>query len=156
MTSLPSPVPEGAPVIVNLVDGHASRWIDPHDHTDQDDPTPSRPRCSLFKRGHHVHFIQANHGLRTPSRPFALVDVDGDELVVAADDGAIARWWVHDTEFARAALLIDERPTVHLHGLGLARIGSTVFYPYMTHDEPLEPCTWNEPGAVDANGGSTL
>jgi hypothetical protein len=153
-----APVPEGTPVIVDLADGHAGRWIDANDPAGAavDDRVSSRVPCSLYKPGHRVHMIQANNGMRTPSTTYALLAVDGNELVVADDDGLTARWWVHDTYFARVALLRDERPVIHLHGLGLARIGSTLFYPHRDPSLPAEPCAWNSPSDLAANGGGFI
>lgn len=157
MATHASPVPEGTPVIVSLVAGHAGRWIDPHDPAvaAADDGVPSRVRCSLYKRGHCVHVIQATNGMRTPSTAYILLAVDGDELVVADDDGITARWWVHDTDVARAALLLEEAPVIHLHGLGLARIGSTLFCPHTDPSLPVEPCASNPTSGLAANGGGS-
>ena len=157
MATHAAPVPEGTPVVVHLVDGDARRWVDPDDPhvSTHDDGGPSTVPCTLYKRGHRVHFIQAKAGLGTPSTTYTLLTVVGNELLVAGDDG-LAHWWAHDTEFARAALLIDERPVIHLHGFGLARIGSTLFCPHVPGADPLEPCAWNPPSDVLANGGGFL
>ena len=159
MASHAAPVPEGTPVVVHLVDGDARRWVDPGDPhvSTEDDGTPSTVPCTLYKRGHRVHFIQAKAGLGTPSTTYTLLAVVGNELLVAGDDNDLSHWWAHDTEFARAALLLDEQPVVHLHGYGLARIGSTLFCPYVPGaDGRLEPCAWNPPSDLQANGGGFL
>lgn len=141
MVTHPSPVSQGTAVVVSMAGGRISRWLDPNDPaggTGWDDAPPRRP-CSSYRPGHCVHLIQANRGLRTPSRAFVLLEVDGDELVVAAD-GSVMRWWVHDAEFARAALLLDVRPVIDLHGYGLARLGSALFYPHVKPGERPPGC----------------
>ena len=134
MASFAAPIAAAERVTDPSDSPHAGRRIDlPNPALGRgNDPVPPRitTACQLYRSGHNVHIIQSIHALQTKSVRYTLIAVEDHELVVRDELGATSRWWVHDTGFAAAALLLEASPTVHLHELGLARIGSTQFYPH--------------------------
>jgi hypothetical protein len=108
------------------------------DPDDPDDPSwvPAGPpphtaaaTCCLYRPGHHVHWIQAKKGLRSPARPFTLLDSTVDTITVADEDGALATWRLHDTAIPTALLLLEGTSTLYLHEHELLRAGRSLMYP---------------------------
>ncbi|MEZ5114656.1 MAG: hypothetical protein R2737_00195 [Candidatus Nanopelagicales bacterium] len=123
-------------VFVFRTSGSAVRAVLDPEHPDDPDweHEPERDdltsACPYYWPGHHVHWIQAKLGLRTPAVPVRVLEVAGlDVQVVLEDTGVEEVWRLHDPSLLALELIARPRLVVGLHEHNLVSLGGRLWYP---------------------------
>ena len=116
-----------------------------------------RSDCCLYRPGHLVHWIQADHARRDDEHrpePGHLVSVSVDGLVVIDVDGEVRRLWNHDPLRLAANAAEHHGRVLHQPRWGLLSTpsdpdGSTAWFCVVHDDHPDRcPCATAVPGAT--------